>query len=885
MSGSSLWSAEPPSISNIKYSNHILENLEANLTSTPTAAAIFPKIKMAPITQGAHGGTPPEPGSEGNVQPEHQDQDQDQDKTPEGGTPGTTPEVNNDLNGTNQEAGDNPVTLANSEREIQAGQINLGSQTLKSYLDNKFPKHLLGKPANKENINPKFPKVFGPSKQSNEKAIIQGKAICDYICDKNAYHFEEGRRYNEQSRKQMTQEIAFMLVPIMSNVEKLEIALKMNVEQSKHARTEMINENLAMKELITKLSEDTKKGFESLVTTDNEAQFVSLDGFRKGISSDFANMMAESDTKRRNETTELKTSFRAALRYNPTTTRAQMPPPIQISTTPQAGDQAVLASTPGSGQVQQQQNTNGSSDNSNTNANTEANGNNNTNTNTNTNTQPETMTYTRLDPIKDPATGIWAKKYSQVVGKVRAPRTPRTPGVSGQTNQHRQNLTRNTSFEFNDRAKAAEKDKKRKETGESNALREIIIHNAPETNPPDSLREMEYVVQIAEEISTDELGSGGFDILREEIKSAHCSRIVNYGKNNPNGFTGICPLKVKFRSNLTAEKILEAAEYGGLNGRRRKIDIGKYGKLTAEDWKAKKPTLLHIRKSTTYEQRQKERTTQSAYAAQRKAHQEGEEFNRHLRAKEYIKENNHNLSNLSDAQIKAVYEKHFPNGNPGYKARAALLNNTKTTENGGNNLPLQEAGTTANPGEDGGEDRIDVLESAEVVESAQVHQQNNQNDQTTTENDNAVEDEEEEMDGIEDVEDDDDDDDEEESNNNAENESGEDDDEEEDAALAERERVLNESWEKKQAEIKDFEEFSKIEEDAINKSRIEREGRKEGKKKRKSSGPGNKAEEINTSATSATKSPPKSKRRLTRASSTGLIIKVDSNANGKKTNK
>jgi hypothetical protein len=99
--------------------------------------------------------------------------------------------------------------------------------------------------------------------------------------------------------------------------------------------------------------------------------------------------------------------------------------------------------------------------------------------------------------------------------------------------------------------------------------------------------------------------------------------------------------------------------------------------------------------------------------------------------------------------------------------------------------------------------------------------------------------------------------------------------------------VLNESWEKKQAEIKDFEEFSKIEEDAINKSRIEREGRKEGKKKRKSSGPGtgNKAEEINTSATSATKSPPKSKRRLTRASSTGLIIKVDSNANGKKTNK
>merc|ERR1712129_277163 len=97
-------------------------------------------------------------------------------------------------------------------------------------------------------------------------------------------------------------------------------------------------------------------------------------------------------------------------------------------------------------------------------------------------------------------------------------------------------------------------------------------------------------------------------------------------------------------------------------------------------------------------------------------------------------------------------------------------------------------------------------------------------------NDNAVEDEEEEMDGIEDVEDDDDDD-EEESNNNAENESGEDDDEEEDAALAERERVLNESWEKKQAEIKDFEEFSKIEEDAINKSRSEREGRKEGKKK------------------------------------------------------
>merc|ERR1712008_443924 len=133
---------------------------------------------------------------------------------------------------------------------------------------------------------------------------------------------------------------------------------------------------------------------------------------------------------------------------------------------------------------------------------------------------------------------------------------------------------------------------------------------------------------------------------------------------------------------------------------------------------------------------------------------------------------------------------------------------------------------------------IDVLESAEVVESAQVHQQNNQNDQTTTENDNAVEDEEEEMDGIEDVEDDDDD-----------------DDEEENAALAERERVLNESWEKKQAEIKDFEEFSKIEEDAINKSRSEREGRKEGKKKRKSSGPGtgNKAEEINTSATSATK--------------------------------
>merc|ERR1712008_209112 len=107
-------------------------------------------------------------------------------------------------------------------------------------------------------------------------------------------------------------------------------------------------------------------------------------------------------------------------------------------------------------------------------------------------------------------------------------------------------------------------------------------------------------------------------------------------------------------------------------------------------------------------------------------------------------------------------------------------------------------------------------------------------------------------DGIEDFADDDDDD--EESNNNAENESDED-DEEEDADLLERERVLNESWEKKQAEIKDFEDLSKIEEDAINKSRIEREGRKEGKKKRKSSGPGtgNKAEEINTSATSATK--------------------------------
>lgn len=528
-----------------------------------------------------------------------------------------------------------------------------GLYTFKYYLENKFPRNMLAIPANRTHELPAIPKDF-LSPQPNNKAAINNKKLCDYISDINSYYREENRRYQEQSRDNLLRDFAFMLTPIKAHMDKLAEGLAKLVTESDNAQTNNMTEFETLKSLITKLGEESIRGFQCLVPKDGDAQAISLEGLRKDIKDDLETAMAENDFKRRGESTELKASFKTTLKAHTIPAQRGQGPTSPFQN-PQAGARNVarLASLFETTRTPVQEQQQGTSADSNSNTNTNNNGTTTaTNDTTEDITEDTTKIFTRPDFKKDTETGKFEKSWAKVAGKDRtkAP-VPRGPVYQGS------NRPRNADFELNDHAKAAAKDLKRKQYGESNASREVIFYNAVEPNPPNKLAELQHVMTAAKEISTEIMGSAGFDLMKSEIMGAQTSRIANYGGPK---YTGILPLKVRFISNLTAENLLEAADNAGFNGKRRRVQIGKYKDMSKEEWKNTGPKF-HIRQSETYEQRKARNEIREAYATQRTEHRNGEEYQRHLRMKIYEGESAHKFGSK---ECDEAYDIMFPGAPP-----------------------------------------------------------------------------------------------------------------------------------------------------------------------------------------------------------------------------
>ena len=483
----------------------------------------------------------------------------------QGDTPQETPiEIPQVNNGANQL----PMEGPQNDLERQEAQLEGGLYTYKYYLENTFPRNLISIPAHRAHAIPDIPREFispGP----NDKNAKNNKKFCDYIGDINSYYREDNRRYQEQSRDNMIRDVASMLTPIRAHMDKMSGGLAMLVTQSAIAQSNTTTELETLKSLITKLGEESLKGFQCLVPKDGDAQAISLGGLRKDFNEDLKNAMAENDFKRRGESTELKTCFRTTLKaHTIPTQRGQGPTsPYQNSAHAVARSVASLASIFESASTpdqEQQQGTNASSD-----SNTNNNNNGNTTATNNANeeiTEDTTRTFPRVDYKKDD-TGKYHRSWAHVTGKDRS----KTPVPRAPVTQ-RSNRRRNPDFELTDRARTEAKDLKRKQIDESNASREVIFYNAVEPNPPNKMAELQHVMTAAKEISTEIMGSTGFNLMKSEIMGAQTSRIANYGGQT---YTGILPLKVRFISHVTAENMLEAADNAGFKDKRRRVRIGK----------------------------------------------------------------------------------------------------------------------------------------------------------------------------------------------------------------------------------------------------------------------------------------------------------------------
>ena len=159
------------------------------------------------------------------------------------------------------------------------------------------------------------------------------------------------------------------------------------------------------------------------------------------------------------------------------------------------------------------------------------------------------------------------------------------------------------SKEYRDYLKNEERKKRDAETNAEIEGRSIVVYNYKTPTPCDKLSEqVQFKNQVLEEINKNNLGSTGFELTPEEWTNTKIERIWSYGKKD---YKGEIPLKFTFNNIEKKQQFLECAKKAGfLNKRTQIINYGKYGKMSAQDFKDK-ANKFHVRPSTTWEERQK----------------------------------------------------------------------------------------------------------------------------------------------------------------------------------------------------------------------------------------------------------------------------------------
>ena len=120
----------------------------------------------------------------------------------------------------NPEAHDAP-----GAQEVLDAQCFEGKRTIKDFLESKPPNSKIGKPVNQNHKLPTTPDLKGNNKQN----IAANLAMCKFVQETAAYYQEESRRYHEQSRASILKEVAYMLIPPITQIDKLVDGVAMTI--------------------------------------------------------------------------------------------------------------------------------------------------------------------------------------------------------------------------------------------------------------------------------------------------------------------------------------------------------------------------------------------------------------------------------------------------------------------------------------------------------------------------------------------------------------------------------------------------------------------------------------------------------------------------------
>ena len=167
-------------------------------------------------------------------------------------------------------------------------------------------------------------------------------------------------------------------------------------------------------------------------------------------------------------------------------------------------------------------------------------------------------------------------------------------------NSTSQSNPRNPDHQLRDSEKAA-KAAANKANAEERASREFIVMRLPSNGKVDKIAEFKTFEKVIHEVSSDNLGSQGYDFLKSELKEVQLKRILKYGGTD---YTGIYPLKVECPTKDVRDKFMQCAESGGFLDKRVQVEIGYYqkSKMSEEDFKKNAPKF-YLTESTTYAQR------------------------------------------------------------------------------------------------------------------------------------------------------------------------------------------------------------------------------------------------------------------------------------------
>ena len=528
-------------------------------------------------------------GAPGTVQGPTQDQNQNQNQ-----------EVFEQMDVTDVTSNIEPI--ANSldqtvfENYYKDGKTTLYDQ-LKSANQNPYPEVIHIDPSgNQTNSKPERRSYGGENKSGRHWQNLEAQ-----LSQWGAYYLEETRKMIASSEARSNKNTARMLFATNAQVEKLESVIARSVAQAD------INHKAAVEllEIVRTISsannEKCDNGFRNLLPTEDSALAVSIDGINKHIEHQVTVLEARIGMARREENSMNKDEIKNSIRNNlrgaqrrntlnsqsghlrpsiseaPSDSRGPSPARSQTRDTPPTGPNGPVFHS-----------------------------------------QPE-KTLSKIPNVNE-ETGVISFTWADLAGaKTNKPRG--SSSGNGNANSNRgnsrnnnksnntenpasQNTPKNPDHQLRDAEKAA-KTATNKANAESKASREFIVMRLPSNGKIDKIGEFKTFEKVIHEVSTNSLGSQGYDFIKTELKEIQLKRILKYG--GP-GYTGIYPLKVECPTKEVRDKFMECAERGGFLDKRTQVDIGYYQKsIMSEDDFNKNAPKFYLAESTTFAQRKQKR--------------------------------------------------------------------------------------------------------------------------------------------------------------------------------------------------------------------------------------------------------------------------------------